>query len=172
MQTLFTPRLRLEPLVVAHAQALLPILSDARVLEFVEHGAPESLDALRERHRRLESRASADGREQWLNWALVALDDDSAQAIGFVQATVPENRRAWVAYELAPARWGLGLAAEAVRAMLDHLAAHYGAVQYRASVDRRNERSWRLLERLGFVRVEARGGDWLYERSLRADISA
>ena len=171
MQTLVTSRLRLEPLRVAHADALYPMLCDPRQLEYLDHGPPASLDALRERHRKLESRRSADGSEHWLNWAIVPREGD-ANAIGFVQATVQADRRAWVAYQVAHARWGQGIASEATRAMVEHLIAHYAVTQCLATVDQRNERSWRLLVRLGFVRADAvqataidvQAGDWLYLR--------
>ena len=172
MQTLHTKRLTLAPLLVAHADALYPILADPRQLEYLDEGAPASLDALRERYRKLESRRSADGREHWLNWALLLREDDDDNAIGFVQATVQEDRRAWVAYEVAYAWRGQGFATEATRAMVEHLLAHYAVTQCMATVDRRNERSWRLLERLAFQRVgEAQratsgiqAGDFLYLR--------
>jgi [ribosomal protein S5]-alanine N-acetyltransferase len=171
MQTLVTPRLVLEPLVAAHADALYPILCDPRQFEFLDQGAPASLDALRERYRRLESRRSADGREQWLNWALCPSEGDPS-AIGFVQATVLEDHRAWVAYEVAHALWGRGLATEATRAMVEHLIAVYGVTMLMATVDKRNERSWRVLQRLGFARadeqeataLQVQAGDFLYLR--------
>jgi [ribosomal protein S5]-alanine N-acetyltransferase len=172
MQTLHTDRLRLEPLRVAHADALYPILCVPRQFEYLDQGAPASLDALRERYRKLESRRSADGREHWLNWALLLREGDGS-AIGFVQATVQEDCRAWVAYEVAHARWGQGVAKEATRAMVEHLIAHYAVTQCMATVDQRNQRSWRLLERLGFVRADAeqaaamevQAGDRLYLRA-------
>jgi [ribosomal protein S5]-alanine N-acetyltransferase len=171
MQTIVTPRLVLEPRVAAHADALYPLLADPRQREFHDDD-PVSLEALRERFRKGESRRSPEGREQWLNWVLVLRDGD-ANAIGFVQATVQEDHRAWVAYQLATSLWGRGLATEAVRAMIDHLIAHHAVMQCMATVDQRNERSWRLLERLGFVRADAaqaasmdvQAGDWLYLRS-------
>ena len=171
MQTLHTKRLTLAPLLVAHADALYPILADPRQLEYLDEGAPASPGALRERYRKLESRRSADGREHWLNWALLLRQDDD-NAIGFVQATVQQDRRAWVAYEVAHARWGQGFATEATRVMVEHLIAHYAVTQCMATVDRRNQRSWRLLERLGFVRADEaqrvasgiQAGDFLYLR--------
>jgi [ribosomal protein S5]-alanine N-acetyltransferase len=167
MQTLHTQRLVLEPLVAAHADALYPMLCDPRQFEYLDHGAPASLEALRERYRKLESRRSGDGLEHWLNWAIVLGEGD---AIGFVQATVQPDGRAWVAYQVAHAQWGQGIATEATRAMVEHLIAHYAVTQCMATVDRRNERSWRLLERLGFVRADAaqagamdvQAGDWMY----------
>ena len=169
MQTLHTDRLVLEPRVAAHADALYPILADPRQREFHDDD-PVSLDALRERFRKGESRHSPDGCEQWLNWALVLRGGD-ADAIGFAQATVQKDHRAWVAYADATTLWGQGLATEAMRAMIDHLIAHYAVTQCMATVDKRNERSWRLLERLGFARVvdeqaamDVQSGDWLYLR--------
>jgi RimJ/RimL family protein N-acetyltransferase len=171
MQTLHTQRLVLEPLVAAHADALYPLLCDPRQLEYLDEGAPASLDALRNRYTRLESRRSADGREHWLNWAIVA-PAITADAIGFVQSTVLEDGRAWVAYEVGCAWWGRGIATEATRAMIDHLALGYAVTQCMATVDQRNARSWRLLERLGFARADPQAaaaldvsaGDWLYLR--------
>ena len=171
MQTLHTPRLLLEPLVAAHADALYPILCDPRQFEYLDQGAPASLEALRERYRRLESRRSGDGFEHWLNWAIVRRGGE-VNAIGFVQATVQQDGRAWVAYEVAHALWGQGIATEATRAMVEHLIAQYAVTQCMATVDQRNERSWRLLERLGFARADAalaagmeiQAGDWLYLR--------
>jgi RimJ/RimL family protein N-acetyltransferase len=63
--------------------------------------------------------------------------------------------------------------------MLPHLLQHYGVQRFLATVDRRNDRSWRLLERLDFERaseaaaqaMEVRGGDWLYQRSAAREIS-
>jgi [ribosomal protein S5]-alanine N-acetyltransferase len=89
-----------------------------------------------------------------------------------VQATVQPDLRAWVAYEVAHAQWGHGIASEATRAMVEHLIAHYAVTQCMATVDQRNQRSWRLLERLGFVRADAvqsaamqtQAGDWFYLR--------
>jgi [ribosomal protein S5]-alanine N-acetyltransferase len=149
MQTLHTSRLVLEPRVAAHAEALYPLLADPRQREFHDDD-PVSLEALRERFRK----------------------GGDAQAIGFVQATVLDDHRAWVAYQVATARWGQGIASEATRAMVEHLIAHYAVTQCLATVDRRNQRSWRLLERLGFSRADAeraaamqvQTGDFLYLR--------
>jgi RimJ/RimL family protein N-acetyltransferase len=171
MQTLHTSRFALVPLVAAHADALYPILADPRQLEYLDEGAPASLEALRTRYQRLESRRSPDGSEHWLNWAIVGTEA-GCSAIGFVQATVREDRTAWVAYEVGCQWWGRGIATEATYAMIDHLALHYAVTRFLATVDARNERSWRLLQRLGFRRAPAeeaaamgvRAGDWLYRR--------
>jgi [ribosomal protein S5]-alanine N-acetyltransferase len=170
MRMLTTPRLVLEPRMADHAVALYPLLADPCQREFHDDD-PVSLEALRERFRKSESRRSPDGRKHWLNWVLVLRGGD-AHAIGFVQATVQEDHRAWVAYQVATSHWGRGLATEAVSAMIGHLTSQHAVAHCLATVDQRNARSWRLLERLGFARADAmqaaamdvQAGDWLYVR--------
>ncbi len=60
------------------------------------------------------------------------------------------NGHATIAYELASAYWGRGLAREAVQAMISELAEHYRVRSLSAVFKRENLRSMRLLERLGF----------------------
>jgi ribosomal-protein-alanine N-acetyltransferase len=147
MRTIATDRLTLEPQTAAHAEGMFAVLSDPAIYEY-ENRPPPSLDWLRERFARLESRRSADGREQWLNWAIRL---PSSELIGYVQATVHEDGRASVAYELSSAHWGRGLAQCAVAAMISELAERYGVRRLTAVLKRDNRRSGRLLERLGFA---------------------
>jgi RimJ/RimL family protein N-acetyltransferase len=69
--------------------------------------------------------------------------------VGFVQATVTGGD-AWVAYLLARESWGRGYALQAARAVVDYLRAACGVTRFLATVDAGNERSARLLARLGF----------------------
>jgi RimJ/RimL family protein N-acetyltransferase len=142
------PGLTLEPQVAAHAEAMFAVLSDPAIYEH-ENAPPASLDTLRERYRKLETRRSRDGREQWLNWVVRLPDGELA---GYVQATVyPDLRGCDIAYEFASRYWGRGLARTAVEAMIGELAAHYGVGALSAILKRGNERSRRFLERLGFA---------------------
>lgn len=167
MRRLDTPRLRLHPQTAAHAEAMFVVLGDPAIYEF-ENAPPASVEALRERYARLESRWSPDGREEWLNW-VIELD---GALIGFVQATVQASGTAAIAYELASAHWGRGHAGESVTAMIGELVARYGVVRLHAVGKQGNERSLRLLRRLGFTpasapRVAEAGiepDEWLMER--------
>ena len=147
MRRLETPRRALEPLVAAHAEAMFEVLSDPAIYAF-ENAPPASLQWLHERYAKLETRLSADGREQWLNWVLRVR---GGALIGYVQATIEADASAWIAYESASAFWGRGLAGEAVQAMIDELASHYGVHTLRAMFKRANVRSLRLLQRLQFA---------------------
>jgi RimJ/RimL family protein N-acetyltransferase len=146
MRTLRTGDLTLEPQIAAHAEALFPVLCDPALYEY-ENGPPASLEALRERFARLESRRSPDGHEHWLNWVIRL---PGVGLVGFVQATVHADGRAAIAYVLGSPYWGRGLARRAVQAMLAELGQSYPVKRYSASLKRPNLRSLRLLERLGF----------------------
>ena len=146
MRTLATTRLILEPLVAAHADAMFAVLSDPAIYAY-ENAPPRSVDWLRERYARLESRQSGDGTEQWLNWVV---RPRGSAPIGYVQATVEASGRAGIAYEFGSAWWGQGYAREATQAMIDELIAQHGARGLAAVLKCANFRSLRLLDRLGF----------------------
>jgi len=147
MRPIETAVCTLEPQLAVHAEAMFAVLSDPAIYEH-ENAPPASVDALRVRYRKLETRRSGDGREHWLNW-VVRLP--TGELIGYVQASVYPDGRAGVAYEFASRYWGRGLARAAVVAMIDELVAHYGVHALSAVLKRSNERSRRLLERLDFV---------------------
>ena len=138
--------LTLEPQAAAHAEEMFAVLSDPAIYEY-ENEPPPSLEWLRARFAKLESRVSADGREQWLNWVIRV---PTSELIGYVQATVRPGGHAAIAYELSSAYWGRGLGRGAVKAMISELVEHYKVRSLFAVLKRDNLRSVRLLERLGF----------------------
>jgi RimJ/RimL family protein N-acetyltransferase len=147
MRVIAAERLTLEPQVAAHADEMFAVLSDPAIYEY-ENQPPPSIESLRERFGRLESRRSADGHERWLNWVIRLR---TSELIGYLQATVFPSGRAAIAYEMASRYWGRGLAREACEAMLTELAERYGVRSAHAVFKRDNLRSLRLLERLGFA---------------------
>lgn len=146
MNTIATASFTLEPQVAAHAEEMFGVLSDPAIYEY-ENEPPASLEWLRARFARLESRQSPDGQEQWLNWVIRL---PTSELAGYVQATVRPNGRAAIAYELSSKYWGRGLASRAVQAMIADLLEHYQVRGLSAVFKRENHRSMRLLERLGF----------------------
>jgi ribosomal-protein-alanine N-acetyltransferase len=147
MRTIEAEGLTLEPQTVAHAAGMFEVLSDPAIYTY-ENAPPASLEWLRTRFEKLETRRSGDGREQWLNWVIRV---PSSALIGYVQATVRDDGSAGIAYELHSGHWGKGLARHAVSAMMGELAAGYGVVLFTAVAKRGNFRSTRLLDRLGFT---------------------
>jgi ribosomal-protein-alanine N-acetyltransferase len=163
--------LTLEPQSAAHANEMYAVLRDPAIYEY-ENEPPPSLEWLRTRFTKLETRVSPDGREQWLNWVIRL---SRTELIGYVQATVHPDGQAAIAYELASAYWGRGLAHRAVQAMLAELVEHHGVRGFFAVLKGANGRSIRLLERLGFslatpeehVRHHVESGEVLMQRGQR-----
>jgi RimJ/RimL family protein N-acetyltransferase len=138
--------LALEPQRAEHAQEMFAVLSDPAIYEY-ENEPPPSVESLRERFARLESRQSPSGSEQWLNWVIRL---PSSRLAGYVQATVHQDGRAAIAYVLGSEYWGRGLAQQAVQAMIREIARSCQVRTLSAVLKRDNARSLRLLERLGF----------------------
>lgn len=147
MRTIHAGPISLEPQTAAHAAEMFVVLSDPAIYAH-ENEPPSSLESLRVRFTRLESRLSGDGREQWLNW-VIRLPD--AELIGYVQATVFPNHRALIAYEMKSSHWGRGLGYAATRAMISELREQYQVTRVCAVLKQSNLRSRRLLDRLGFA---------------------
>jgi RimJ/RimL family protein N-acetyltransferase len=143
-----TPRLRLEPLRVDHAEEMTSVLADPGLYVFTG-GAPPTADELRARYAVQVRGASADGTAAWRNWVIRLAE--TGQAIGFVQATItPATGRADVAW-LVGERWqGRGYATEAARGMVVALADE-GVTELTAHILAENAASERVAKRLGLV---------------------
>ena len=117
--------------------------------QFVPQDPPQSLAWLAARYKRLETRLSAAGDEEWLNW--VARHKVDGACIGSAQVTLCRDGRAQLAYEIGVPYWRRGFATEACAHVIEALFKQ-GATEVWAELDTRNEASIRLLERLGFKR--------------------
>ena len=144
-----TERLLLEPLKEEHAIALYPLLQDQRIYQYIPQNPPTSLETLKQRYQRLETRLSPDRTEAWLNWA-VYIKERRTYA-GRVEATVMANCSGQIAYIFSPLFWQQGYAYEACRHSIVNLWKNYDMIEIIAEVDTRNTSSTKLLQRLGFV---------------------
>ena len=147
MQEITTDRLVLEPLVVAHAEAMFEVLADPEIYRYLDYDPPTSMKSLRSTYAKLQERQSPDGKELWLNWVIRPHGHPLA---GYVQATVVRDDTAWVAYVLSSRFRGRGYAHEATRAMLEYLSGTHEVRIFLATVEAENHKSVRLLGRLGF----------------------
>jgi [ribosomal protein S5]-alanine N-acetyltransferase len=145
---LVTERLRLEPQVESHTDALMRALESPRTHEFVPGDPPTDRDIFSERMKKLEARISQDGLQHWLNWTVFS----GLEVIGTVQADATDSS-ASIAYMFHPDSWGKGFGREATSAMLEHLKLQ-GITSFKAWTDTRNLASHKLLERLGFTKIE------------------
>jgi ribosomal-protein-alanine N-acetyltransferase len=165
MRTLHGEGVTLEPQLESHAGELYPVLADPALYTFTDDKEPASEAAFRERLRRLESRASPDGTQHWLNWIV---RNDAGDAVGYVQATIFPDHSAEVAYVIGRAFWRRGYAAAAMLTVLEELRQCYGVDTARATLDPGNAASLALLRRLGFelAATEETANEVAYARKL------
>jgi [ribosomal protein S5]-alanine N-acetyltransferase len=87
----------------------------------------------------------------WTVWAVARRSDDRCIGLVDYHSRSPANRRAEIAYILAPAAHGQGLAAEAVGRLVTYLQQELGVHRIEAQIAPENAASRALAERLGFV---------------------
>ena len=124
--TLTTPRLSMEPLTPAHADAMYDGFADAALYLWVDADPPKNVEDLRARFTRISEPYAPSG-ELWLNWA-ARLTDDGAYA-GLVEATVHPDRVVFLAYYVFTHHMRRGIAREACTAVIDHLWRAYDAAK-------------------------------------------
>ncbi|MEV7600576.1 GNAT family N-acetyltransferase [Kitasatospora sp. NPDC089797] len=143
--TLHSERLDLLPLAPEHADELAAALADPALHAFTG-GRPATPEEQRARCARLAA-GSPDPAEVWGNWVLRLRAD--AALVGYVQATVrPATAEAELAWVVGTPWQRCGLATEAARALLAHLAAT-GTTTVLAHIHPDHHASARIARALG-----------------------
>ncbi|MET8690311.1 GNAT family N-acetyltransferase [Streptomyces sp. NPDC004732] len=118
-----TPRLDLVPLRVEHADEMAAVLGDPALHTFIG-GAPDDVEALRARYRRMLA-GSPDPGVSWCNWVLRLRTEDGPSLVGTVQATVVPEGHAEIAWVVGTPWQGRGFASEAARGLVEWLAGQH-----------------------------------------------
>jgi len=156
--TLQTPRLLLRELRAEDGPALNEIERDPRVTRYTSFD-PRSPDQTRAYIEDAIRDQSAEPRRV-IDLAIVPRGDGTDASglqpralIGRCGLAIrrPEHREAEIWYELHPAHWGEGYAAEAASAMLDHAFQSLGLHRVWADCDPRNSASCRVAAKLGMT---------------------
>lgn len=136
---LTTPRLTLRAATIDDVAALHALFSDAGAMRYWSSLPHTTLDQT----------------ETWLASMIAAPSNGTTDFLIEQDGRVIGKAGCWRPWEigflLAPARWGRGLAREAVAAILAHIFDHNDVTAIDADVDPRNHASLALLTRLGFV---------------------
>lgn len=138
---------RLRPLRVADADALYAYLRDPAVTELTSYPVV-SVPMVEAMIERCLSRWAAGELSKW--GVALQHDDRLVGTCGFNEWS-QVHRWAELAYDLAPAHWGVGLMHQAVAAVLQWTFRQDQVDRVHAFVRIDNRRSKRLLERSGFV---------------------
>lgn len=135
----------LRPLSRADAAAWYAYLTMPHVLDHTSWDL-RSVDELMQKFDALESPDPASE----IRLAIVLRDSGAlVGTIGF-HSVSPLHKTAEIAYDLAPAIWGKGIAPMACNAVAEWGFSHLGAVRIQAAVLDSNTRSARVLEKCGF----------------------
>jgi RimJ/RimL family protein N-acetyltransferase len=146
-------RLRFEPLIPGQALSLSEALLDPAVYAPFGGTPPKSIEALTAL---LERRAAGPPvnlpSERWWNIAVFSLADNCG--LGRLEATIIDDH-AEIAYLFGSKHWGNGYAQEAMRWFQERLAEDGAASKLWAAITPNNERSIRLVQRLGYIQVNS-----------------
>ncbi|MEO8301418.1 MAG: GNAT family N-acetyltransferase [Rhizomicrobium sp.] len=144
-----TDRLILRPQTLADAPDLFAILSDPQAMRFWNRPAISRLAVVEELVREQQA-AMAEGLCRY--WTMTL----NGNAIGSVDLSLIQAGSAELGFLLRPDHWGLGLASEAVGAVIAHGLDALGLMRLAAVVQTENRAAARVLEKTGFILAEAR----------------
>lgn len=152
--TLDTPRLRLRRLRASDEPSLVALDRDPEVMRYV--GSPAGVRSpeettVRVKQRILESDRGEHGPLGF--WRIEGRDDEAFLGLGAL-IRMPDGPDVEVAYRLARAAWGRGIATEAAGALVAHGLRTVGLPRLVAVTYPENRASQRVLDKLG---VERRG---------------
>ena len=141
-----TQRLVLRPVEPGDWRSLYPIMSDPVVMAHWDSSEIEDPEAVEQMIAAQVADMSAGGA---CYWAVVRAGDQAFLGACDLSDIDWRHRRGEVGFLLANGAWGRGYGLEAMRAVVDHAAA-LGLKRLWARAHVGNQRSERLLERLGF----------------------
>ncbi len=145
-------RLFYEPLAARHGAELFSALGDPRVYESMNEKPPASIAALEELYAEIARGPRPEFAHQtWRDVCVKRLD--TGRAIGSL-GTTTIDRRAELGYLFGVDSWGRGYASEALRWYQGWLIQELGVTEFWACITPGNERSIRLVERLGYHRTD------------------
>jgi RimJ/RimL family protein N-acetyltransferase len=147
-----TPRLRLRPLAATDLDDLVRLDLDPEVMRYVGSPAGVKTPAETEARARTRIRESEMGTLEPLGlWRVEAREDGAFCGIGAL-LRMPDGVDVEVAYRLARAAWGRGLATEAAGVLVAHGLRTLGLPRLVAVTYPENHASQRVLDKLGFER--------------------
>jgi RimJ/RimL family protein N-acetyltransferase len=144
-----TDRLILRPQEEGDAPALFAILGDARAMHFWNRSTIARLAVVQELVREQQAAMAAG---LCCYWTVT----EDGEAIGSIDLSLIQDSSAELGFLLRPDRWGLGLASEAVAAIIAHGFEGLGLTRLAAAVQTANRAAARVLEKNGFARIETR----------------
>lgn len=142
-------RLTMRPIERSDAPQIFDMQTDDLVLRYIAKKKPESLEEV---EALIQYISEAYEKQEMLCWAAVIRDGDKIIGTCGFNRIEKENLRAEIGGALSPRYWGVGVAYEAVKQIVDYGFDELGLHTIEAKVDSGNRSAVFLLEQLGFVR--------------------
>ena len=146
MQILETPRLIIRYFSIRDLEALVPILGDAKVMEFSIIGVHDKKQIRQFIEQRLLSYLTS-------GFGLYALIYKQNQELigycGFFVQKIGDRQEVEIGYRLASKYWGQGLATEAARAIYQYGREKFNFKRFVCLIEPANSRSIRVAQKLG-----------------------
>ena len=143
-----TARLKLRPLREADVATLFEIHSDPKAMRYWD----ASLWQNDERGRAMVARDLALTTRDYLRLGIELVASGKLLGTCALWRINEQSRRAEIGYILGSQDWGQGYMYEALSALLDYAFTELNLNRIEADTDPRNERSVRILDRLGFLK--------------------
>jgi [ribosomal protein S5]-alanine N-acetyltransferase len=148
MQILETSRLTLRYITSRDAEALMPILGDAEVMQFSIIGVHSPKQIKQFIEQRLISYME-------YGFGLYAVVHKQNQELigycGFFIQSIEQQKEVEVGYRLAQKYWGQGLATEAAKAVVEYGQQRFNFQRFVCLIETENSRSIRVANKLGMT---------------------
>jgi [ribosomal protein S5]-alanine N-acetyltransferase len=148
MQILETSRLTLRYITARDAEALMPILGDAEVMQYSIIGVHSKKQIKQFIEQRLISYME-------YGFGLYAVVHKQNQELigycGFFIQSIEQQKEVEVGYRLAKKYWGQGLATEAAQAVMEYGQQRFNFQRFVCLIETENSRSIRVANKLGMT---------------------
>lgn len=148
MQILETSRLTLRYITARDAEALMPILGDAEVMQYSIIGVHSKKQIKQFIEQRLISYME-------YGFGLYAVVHKQNQELigycGFFIQSIEQQKEVEVGYRLAKKYWGQGLATEAAKAVVEYGQQRFNFQRFVCLIETENSRSIRVANKLGMT---------------------
>lgn len=144
-------RLNIMPLKISDCEDVHYKNSHPEVAEFNTIGIPKNIEATQRLLQPLFKPQNPD-KEQVLGWSIRLKTDNTFIGELGMRVSSPKYNKAEIHYSLTPKYWNKGYANEAVKALIQYGLEVLNLHRIEAGVAIKNERSIKLLEKVGMVR--------------------
>lgn len=134
--------------------------TDPSVMKYLDTAMPKHVDQIKSK---IQENIDSFDQKQGIPWVVISKDTDTAIGYASIWRIDHKNHRGEVGYALLPDYWGIGLATEAMEAIIKFGFEMVGLHTMMANTNPENIASQGLLSKLGFQREAYHRQDYFYD---------